>query len=451
MMTNGVVYVAFGHEYAKVAVASARAFVKHCDLPVHVICNIDYSAYEWPENTTFEQLDLPDESNRHIRVTMYDRTPFDRTLMLDADCLVMSDKVILPLDYLDRFDMCTMAYRPLSDYKDAPQWQAVRDVLQCNNSYVMAGGVIYFKKSYRVQRMFRLWEKIWVENGSGRDMPALLEAIWKSDIRFWPLSAHDGWMGIRDGFIRHEVGKTVDGLPDMEYKIKPSDNKKEPWKKVPTRTYKPIAQKHYFDKSTPVQSMSKIVDARPSIKYVAEKFKNLRDGEIVGAEIGVWKGEHAQQILEYLNPRRLYLVDPWNCYEVDGKYGKWMLETRGYDKWLQWQNRNWDKVFLGVCKRFEGHPQVRINRIQSHKGTTPVPLNSLHFAYIDGRHDYWGALEDLRIWYKLVRPGGVLCGHDYNADTQSEVIDAVKAFGEEMGLGYRHAEQDFWFDKPETK
>ena len=438
MMTKGVVYVAFGNEYMKVAAASAMSVSEHCKLPVHVICNGDYTVYQWPENTIFERLDLLDESNRQIRVTMYDRTPFDRTLMLDADCLVASDKVSLPLDYLNRFDMCLVAYRPLSDYGESSQWQSARDILHCNSSYVMAGGVIYFKKNRRVKQFFSLWEQYWRENGCGRDMPALFRAVWDSNIRFWPLAAQAGWLGIRNGYILHEVGKTVKGLPDMEYKLRPSDNKETPWEKRPTRNHKPK------------QEIVHKCDARPSIRYVAEKFKDIKPLGLVGAEVGVWRGDHAQKIYDYLQPRKLYLVDPWHCYEVNGPYGQWMLETRGHEKWLQWQNRDWDSVYLSVRKRFEDYARISINRIQSHDGIQVVPESSLHFAYIDGRHDYWGALEDLRIWYKLVRPGGVLCGHDYNAKTQSEVIDAVKAFGKETGLSYRHQEEDFWFDKPET-
>jgi predicted O-methyltransferase YrrM len=38
---------------------------------------------------------------------------------------------------------------------------------------------------------------------------------------------------------------------------------------------------------------------------------------------------------------------------------------------------------------------------------------SFDFVYIDARHDYASALEDIRDWWPKVRRGGILAGHDY--------------------------------------
>eukprot|EP00966_Prymnesium_polylepis_P116267 2687436-Prymnesium_polylepis.1 len=38
---------------------------------------------------------------------------------------------------------------------------------------------------------------------------------------------------------------------------------------------------------------------------------------------------------------------------------------------------------------------------------------SLDSVYIDARHDYEGALEDIQVWAAKVCPGGLLAGHDF--------------------------------------
>ena len=39
--------------------------------------------------------------------------------------------------------------------------------------------------------------------------------------------------------------------------------------------------------------------------------------------------------------------------------------------------------------------------------------NSLDFVYIDGNHDFLNVTQDINAWFKKVRPGGILAGHDY--------------------------------------
>ena len=38
---------------------------------------------------------------------------------------------------------------------------------------------------------------------------------------------------------------------------------------------------------------------------------------------------------------------------------------------------------------------------------------SIDFVYIDARHDYKGAMQDLHAYWPKVRPGGIFAGHDY--------------------------------------
>jgi SAM-dependent methyltransferase len=43
---------------------------------------------------------------------------------------------------------------------------------------------------------------------------------------------------------------------------------------------------------------------------------------------------------------------------------------------------------------------------------------SLDFVYLDASHDYASVRSDLLSWYRKVRPGGIMAGHDYLDGTQ---------------------------------
>ena len=45
--------------------------------------------------------------------------------------------------------------------------------------------------------------------------------------------------------------------------------------------------------------------------------------------------------------------------------------------------------------------------------STFFPDNYFDFIYVDARHDYKGALEDLILWWPKLRLGGIMAGDDY--------------------------------------
>ena len=42
--------------------------------------------------------------------------------------------------------------------------------------------------------------------------------------------------------------------------------------------------------------------------------------------------------------------------------------------------------------------------------------NTLDFVYVDARHDYAGALEDMVAWWPKLKDGGLMAGHDFIPD-----------------------------------
>lgn len=56
-----------------------------------------------------------------------------------------------------------------------------------------------------------------------------------------------------------------------------------------------------------------------------------------------------------------------------------------------------------------------------------IPANSLDFVYIDANHRSPWIDEDIQIWSKKVRSGGIVGGHDYY-EIHNNVIEAVKDY-----------------------
>jgi len=238
---EGVLYVAFGRQYALSAAASAAATAAQTQLPVHVLTNVRrkvLNKMSWPEGTTFTHFDRPDEDNREIRTRMIEFTPFDRTLHLDADAVIVSGQAAVPLRYLAAFDAVFVGYRSISGCALADQWGPIKNDLADANHFAICGGLMWFARNERTEEMFRLWNGYWREEGRGRDMPGLFRAIWNSHIRMWMLPGEHLWIGTTTGYVHHSPGRNVPELPQI-VKLKPNalgpDGRKRRWVQVDQR------------------------------------------------------------------------------------------------------------------------------------------------------------------------------------------------------------------------
>ncbi len=125
----------------------------------------------------------------------------------------------------------------------------------------------------------------------------------------------------------------------------------------------------------------------------------------VCAEIGVYRGELSEQILKYVKPKQLHLIDPWNL----------------------------DQHYQLVKKKFDGNPCVIIVREKSEIALESFSDNFFDWVYIDGDHSTEAVLKDLKLSLKKVKSGGYIAGDDISFDedannTNKEVGKAVKSF-----------------------
>lgn len=140
-----------------------------------------------------------------------------------------------------------------------------------------------------------------------------------------------------------------------------------------------------------------------------DQILNLLPKASVGAEVGVWKGDFSAQLVDALQPKTLYLIDPWVINE-DRIHRKAWYGSDG--------RPDMEAIYESVRLRFRKELQqgsVVIVRQPSSVALSALSDNSLDFIYIDGDHEYSGVRKDCFLAYDKVRNGGLICGDDYAA------------------------------------
>lgn len=167
----------------------------------------------------------------------------------------------------------------------------------------------------------------------------------------------------------------------------------------------------------------------------------LKGGDLVGCEIGVYKGNHSESLLASSSIKKLYLIDPYDMYEnyIEGHahYGVDQAplseaEKEAMSRLSSYNDRTvWINLFSdAACK---------------------VITEKLDFVYIDGNHAYEFVKADIENYYPLLKSGGILGGHDfYNGYCWEHdgVIKAVTEFAVKNGLGLKVELPDWWIVKP---
>jgi len=145
----------------------------------------------------------------------------------------------------------------------------------------------------------------------------------------------------------------------------------------------------------------------------------------VCAEIGVWKGDFSQRVLECTQPRRFHLIDPWRFVPT--------LPKRWYGGKVAKSQRAMDAIYEGVRARFKEAPGVTVHRKTSKDAVRLFVDNAFDWIYLDGDHSYDEVLADLQRWRPKLKLGGFIAGDDYGWKDESgraSIKDAVARFRE---------------------
>jgi hypothetical protein len=187
LQTFGVVYVAYGAPYLAMAITSLLSLrVTNPNVPVCVVTNVVPDAPQrdwWRPSDQWVFLGEETETNRNAKTGIYHLSPFDLTLFLDCDTMVLGD--LSPISgYLEYFDVLLSAvYNPDPNPK--------RKILGGKYRYTVDGhfngGVFAFRRGIEVEQFFTLWNDRFHALGYRLDQPALVEAYFLSKAHMFPL------------------------------------------------------------------------------------------------------------------------------------------------------------------------------------------------------------------------------------------------------------------------
>lgn len=150
-------------------------------------------------------------------------------------------------------------------------------------------------------------------------------------------------------------------------------------------------------------------------------------GHVVGAEVGVWRGQFSELLLRLHGRLTLFMVDRWNTKEQQPRH-----------------NRTQESLRREAERRTSIAPGRRlIVQMDSVAAAAERVDGSLDFVFIDADHTYEGCKRDIEAWLPKIRPGGLLGGHDYWPPFTKErgygvcqaVDEAVAANGWTLELG----------------
>ncbi len=117
---------------------------------------------------------------------------------------------------------------------------------------------------------------------------------------------------------------------------------------------------------------------------------------LIVVEVGVARGDNAKHMLEELDIKCIYLVDPYTDYKENGKLMK--LDIK-------------EKEIRVKLKKYKD--KIRWIKKFSVDASRDFKIHSIDFVYIDANHQYEFVKQDIMVWYHKVKIGGIIGGHDY--------------------------------------
>jgi hypothetical protein len=201
----GLLYMCFGEKAAK-AVQSSINSLKSVGLDLRVCVVGDtpvagaFSFIEWKGESPFDAEQRENFQFRagRIKPHLYDLSPFERTLYVDADTEFMSD-IISGFEMLSEYDMAlaeeSLAIGKLYN-KPRAGWEI--NILERNETVAFIGGdagkkflnsgVIFFRKCDAVEAVFAEWSSEWMRYQQWDEQLALMRAMHNTPVKYKALS-----------------------------------------------------------------------------------------------------------------------------------------------------------------------------------------------------------------------------------------------------------------------
>ena len=136
---------------------------------------------------------------------------------------------------------------------------------------------------------------------------------------------------------------------------------------------------------------------------INKHFKTNNISNPICVEIGSFRGNFSEKIIEYLNPSILYLIDPYiSDYDDNSELKK---ESEIY----------FEYNYQYIKDKFKNNKNVKIIRKKSLEAVSEFKSLSIDFIYIDGNNN------DLKNWYSKLKYNGIISGHDYCDNVKKDI------------------------------
>jgi hypothetical protein len=174
---------------------------------------------------------------------------------------------------------------------------------------------------------------------------------------------------------------------------------------------------------------------RPSLKNLSGR------KDLVGVEIGTYAGLNALNMLQNLDIKKLYLIDPYKMY--DG-----LEVVKGTSS-----SEEFDRAKAKAHSLLLPYADKIVWIEKKSEDAVKFINEPLDFVYIDGNHEYPWVKKDLELYYSLVKDGGLVAGHDYDTEDYNNpgpnsTVFAVQEFFKKLGIEVDSAE---CYDDPQSK
>lgn len=160
-------------------------------------------------------------------------------------------------------------------------------------------------------------------------------------------------------------------------------------------------------------------------------------GARIVIELGSFLGRSTRALADHC-PGTVYAVDPWEGYSNDdNSQAEWIEQAAG---------GNWKHIFKSFQRNLADHIEsgrvvpIRLRSFDAFPMFSVQQSFRADFVFIDGDHRYDTCRQDIQLYRDLVRPGGLLAGHDYRHASWPGVKRAV----DELVGQVRRCESIWW-------
>ena len=147
-----------------------------------------------------------------------------------------------------------------------------------------------------------------------------------------------------------------------------------------------------------------MIDSRNEFHLLLESM-NLTG---IGVEVGVWKGDFSETLLQTTNLKLLLSIDAWDIQFMK----------------VKWTQSDMDASYqTTINKLLPFGKRSAVLKMESGTAANLFGDCVFDFIYIDAGHQYANVKRDLSLWWPKLKPGGLFAGHDYFVRPTASLAD----------------------------